>query len=93
MAKSKAEQYLGDIFLQNGTPKPNHASRLSREWGKVNEILALFLKAPLSCWIIKSGPILRKSMLINTLLSNSEAWHGITEAQVGAFGKNQRGPN
>ena len=87
MAESKSEKYLGDIIHQNGTPKPNLARRLSRGWGKVNEILAIIKEAPLGRWKIKSGLILRKSMLINTMLCNSEAWHGITEGQVRAFEK------
>ena len=39
MSESKSEKYLGDIIHRSGNPKPNIARRLSRGWGKVNEIL------------------------------------------------------
>ena len=78
MTESKSEKYLGDMVHQNDTPKPNLARRLSRGWGKLNEILAIIKEAPLGRWWIASGLILKKSMLINTILCNSEAWHGIT---------------
>ena len=81
-------KYLGDNIHQNGTLKLNHAMSLSREWG--NNLLSIIKEAPLGCCKIKSGLILRKFVLINTILCSSEAWHGITEAQVGAFDKFMR---
>ena len=92
MAESKSEKSLGDMLHQNGTPKPNLARRLSREWGKVNEILAIIKEAPLGRWWIASELILRKSMLINTLLCNSKAWYDITYEQLKAFEKSHQAP-
>ena len=85
MSESKAEKYLGDIVHNSGSIKPNLARRLSRGWGNVSEILAILKEAPLGHYKIISGFILRKAMLLNTMLFNSEAWHSFDQNQVKAF--------
>ena len=87
MAESKSEKYLGDIVHSSGSIKPNLAKRLSRGWGKVSEIMAIVKEAPLGHYRIMAGLILRKAMLHNTMLCNSEAWHGFNLSQVKAFEK------
>ena len=87
MSESKGEKYLGDIVHNSGSIKPNLARRLSRGWGKVSEILAILKEAPLGHYKIISGFILRKAMLLNTMLFNSEAWHSFDQNQVKAFEK------
>jgi hypothetical protein len=44
-------------------------------------------EAPLGWTRIKSGLILRQAMLINGIMYNSEAWHGITPSDVISFEK------
>ena len=87
MHESKSEKYLGDIVHNSGSLKPNIARRLSRGWGRVTEIIAIIKKAPLGRKRIEAGLLLRKSLLINATLFNSEAWHGLTKSQVKAFEK------
>ena len=84
---SKREKYLGDILSSNGSAKPNLAKRMSRGWGRVSEILGLVKEAPLGYRRITAGLLFRKSLLINTMLFNSEAWHDITDTQIEAFEK------
>ena len=84
---SKNAKYLGDILSNSGSNKPNIAKRLSRGWGRVSDILGLVSEAPLGRWKIKSGLLLRKSLLINAILFNSEAWHNFTLTQIEAFEK------
>ena len=84
---SKREKYLGDIIASNGSAKPNLAKRMSRGWGRVSEILGLVKEAPLGYRRITAGLLFRKSLLINTMLFNSEAWHNITDSQIEAFEK------
>ena len=57
------------ILMRYSTPEwyPK-TRRLSRGWGKVNKILAIIKEGPLCLWKIASGLILRRSMLINTML-------------------------
>ena len=87
MSESKAEKYLGDIIHNSCSIKPNLARQLSRGWGKLSEILAIIKEAPLGNYKIMSGFILRKAMLLNTMLFNSEAWHSFNINQVEAFEK------
>ena len=87
MKESKAEKYLGDIVHDSGKPNTNVEQRTAKAWGKVNEILAIVKEAPLGWYKIKAGTLLRKALLINATLFNSEAWHGVNFAQVEALEK------
>ena len=82
MAESKCEKYL---VHNSGGFKPNVARRLSRGWGRISEILAIVQEAPLGIKRVEDGLLLRKSLLKNATLFNSEACHGLTKSQVKAF--------
>ena len=84
---TKTEKYLGDLISSNGSNKPNLAKRLSSGWGRVSFILGLVSEAPLGRWKIAAGLILRKGLLINSMLFNSEAWHNFSQSHVEAFEK------
>ena len=87
MSESKSEKYLGDIVHSSSSIKPNLANRMSRAWGRVSEILAIVKEAPLGRHRIMSGLILRKALLHNTMLCNSEVWHNFNLSQVKALEK------
>ena len=87
MNESRSEKYLGDIVHNSGSLKPNVAMRLFKGWGKISEILAIIKEAPLGRKRIQAGLLLRKSLLLNGTLFNSEAWHGFTRSQITAFEK------
>ena len=87
MSESNSEKYLGDIFQISGSLKPNIARRLSRGWGRISEILAIIKEAPLGRRRIQAGLLLRKSLLLNGTLFNSEAWHDLKNSQVEALAK------
>ena len=46
MNESRSEKYLGNIIHNSGSVKPNVAKRLSKGWGRINEILAIIKEAP-----------------------------------------------
>ena len=87
MKDSISEKYLGDIIQKSGSQKSNLTNRIAKGWGKVSEILALVNEAPLGSFRVQAGLILRKAMLVNGTLFNSEAWHGISSSQIEAFEK------
>ena len=89
MSESKSEKYLGDIVHSSSSIKPNLANRMSRALGRVSEILAIVKEAPLGRHRIMSGLILRKALLHNTMLCNSEVWHNFNLSQVKGFRKNK----
>ena len=87
MNNSKCEKYLGDIIHKSGNNKSNIHQRITKGWGKVNEILALVKEAPFGFRKISAGLLMRQALLINGTLFNSEAWHGFTNTQVAEFSK------
>ena len=87
MKESKAEKYLGDIVHESGKNKTNIDQRIAKAWGKVNEVLVIVKEAPLGWWRIKAGLMLRKALFLNAILFNSEAWHGMKNAQTEALEK------
>ena len=87
MCEVSCDKYLGDKIHKSGSVKPNIEERRAKGFGRSNEILALVKEAPLGCWKLTSGFILRQAMLINGTLFNSEAWHGVTLSDVESLEK------
>ena len=85
MHEASSEKYLGDIFHKSGKNKENIASRIAKGYSRVNTILALITEAPLGWAKIKAGLRLRKAMLVNAILFNSECWHNFSEDDVKDF--------
>ena len=79
---------MGELICNNGGNRENIAKRLSRGWGRVSDILAIVSEEPLGRWRIASGLVLRKSLLVNSILFNSEAWHNFSQSQVEASEQN-----
>ena len=82
MKQSKSEKYLGDIVDISGKIRPNIEARQSKGFGIVNNILAIINEIPLGHWRVEAGLRLRQAMFVNGCLFNSEAWHGVKEADI-----------
>jgi hypothetical protein len=82
MKSAESEKYLGDIIHQDGTLKATIAQRKSKGNGIVAEILSILDEIPLGSNRVEVGIMLREAMLINGILFNSEAWHGITKKNI-----------
>ena len=85
MPEVSSDKYLGDKVNNSMTNKANIEERIAKGFGLVNQILAIVKEVPLGWRRIKAGLILRQAMLINGILFNTEAWHGIKEADIEAF--------
>ena len=85
MNDAESDIYLGDKIHQAGTNKANIEERVAKGFGKVKSILAMLKEAPLGRARIQSGMIMREAMLINGILFNSEAWHGITTTDAVSY--------
>ena len=77
MKSSDQETYLGDIIDKSGKARPNIEKRKSKGYGIIANIFAIINEIPLAHWKIEAGLRLRQAMLVNGILYNSEAWHGI----------------
>ena len=82
MKMSNKEKYLGDIIDESGKIQATIDSRKTKGQGIVAEILAIINEVPLGRHRMEVALKLREAMLINGMLFNSEAWHGVTSAQV-----------
>ena len=82
MNETDSEKYLGDIMSKNGTILPTIEKRKSKGDGIVAEILSIINEIPLGKHRVDVALRLREAMLINGILFNSEAWHGVTLAHI-----------
>ena len=80
MKESNQETYLGDVIHKNGKIKQTIEDRKKRACAIVAEILAILDDIPLGKYKMEIGLKLRQAMLLNGVLFNSEAWHGVTNA-------------
>ena len=70
MHESKHEKYMGDIITKTGNQRATIQNRKLNGFGIVSQIVN---ESPLGRWRTKSGLLLRKAMLVNSMLFNSEA--------------------
>ena len=87
MEQSNQEKYLGDLVDKSGKVRPNIEARKARGFGIVSNILAIVNEIPLGHWKVDAGLRLRQAMLVNGILFNSEAWHGVSKADLSVLEK------
>ena len=87
MQEAQKEKYLGDIVDENGKIEATIDNRKKRGQGAIIEIQAILDEIPFGNHKIEVGLKLRESMFLNGILFNSEAWHGLTSANVAALEK------
>ena len=82
MKDVKQEKYLGDVIDESGTIQDTIERRRAKGEGNISEILYIIEEIPLGKHKTEVALKLRDAMLINGIIYNSEAWHGITNAQI-----------
>ena len=82
MKESEKEKYLGDIIDKNGNVNATIENRKKRGQGIINEIMSIINEIPFGKFRTEVAMKLRESMFINSMLFNSEAWHGVTAANI-----------
>ena len=85
MKETNREKYLGDNVDSTGKLQATIDDRKTKGQGIVANILSILNEIPFGKHRITVGLKLREAMLINGMLFNSEAWHGVTNAQVAAL--------
>lgn len=87
MKEAEKEKYLGDIIDSTGNLEATIESSQKKGDGIMSEILSIINEIPLGKYKVEVALRLREAMLINGILFNSEAWHGVTAAQIAKLEK------
>ena len=82
MKSVESETYLGDIISGDGLNKQNIANRVSRGQGKIAEIISLIRNISLGKHFFKIALLLRESLFLSSVLTNSEVWYRVTKSEI-----------
>ena len=82
MKEADSEKYLGDIIDKKDSTQATIDNRKSKGKRIVSEVLAIISEIPLGKHATTVALKLREVMLLNGILFNSEAWHGVNKKHV-----------
>ena len=82
MQSVESETYLGDVISGDGLNKQNISSRVSRRQGKVAEIISLIESISLGKHYFKIALLLRESIFLSSVLTNSEVYYKVTKSEI-----------
>ena len=82
MENKNDEKYLGDVVSKDGRNIKNIQSRVNRGTGIVRKILTMLDSIQFGKYYFEAGVILRNSLLVSSVLFNSEAWYNVTKAEL-----------
>ena len=82
MSEVQSDTYLGDVISGDGTNKLNIESRVSKGQGKIAQIVSMVEKISRGKHYFKIAFLLRESILLSSLLTNSEVWYIITKSEL-----------
>jgi hypothetical protein len=81
MQKKDEEKYLGDIISADGRNIKNVKARVVKGKGINKRILSILKGIPFGDFYFEMAVILRESLLVNSMLSNSESWYNVSKAE------------
>ena len=82
MEKKLEEKYLGDIISTDGKNIKNIKARVNKGKGISRKILSILEGIPFGRLYYQVAVLLRNSLLVSSLLCNSEAWFGLTDKEL-----------
>ena len=82
MEETSEEKYLGDLISTDGRNLKNIKARISKGKGIVKKILTVLDGIPFGRHYFEIGMLLRDSLLVSSVLFNSEAWYHLTSAEL-----------
>ena len=78
ISKVEKDHYLGDVIQSNGKLNMNIKERTDRGRGAVHQISQMLDNMCLGKFHFEAANILRNSLLLSSLISNSESWYNVT---------------
>ena len=82
LEESSMEKYLGDLVANDGSNTKNILARKSKGIGIVDQIMTKLRGTVYGPFYFEVGLILREAMLINGILTNAEAWYGLSTNEI-----------
>ena len=82
MEEKTEEKYLGDIISADGKNIKNVKARVAKGTGIISRILTILEGVPFGKFYFKIAMILRESLLVSSMIHNSEAWYNITNREM-----------
>ena len=77
-----SDTYLGDVISGDGCNKLNIETRVSKGLGKIAQIMSMIEKISLGKHYFKIAFLLRESIFLSSVLTNSEVWYRLTKADL-----------
>ena len=78
----ESDKYLGEVIRADGKNNLNIQERKNRGLAAVNQICQLLDNFCLGDYYFEAANILRNSLLLSSLLSNSETWYNLTTKEI-----------
>ena len=82
MLSSSREKYLGDILTSDCKINSNIEERVNKGMGIVNQIVSLLKEISFGEHYFEMAVTFRQSMLINSILCNSEVLYGLNKTHI-----------
>ena len=82
MEQVSEETYLGDIISDDGRNSSNIKARVSKGLGIITQIMNLLEQVTLGEHYFSTAVLLRESMFLNGVLTNSEVWYGLKQYEL-----------
>ena len=82
MKQVHEKKYLGDILSDDMKNQKNLKDKTNRAVGIVNKITSTLSERPYGRHRFKAAKIMRESMLLGSILSNSESWINLTQKDL-----------
>ena len=87
MKEAQEEKYLGDIVSGDGKNYKNMISRRNKGTGIINGIMTKLEDVCFGKHYFEVAVIWRNSYLISSLLTNAEAWYGVSQSDINILEK------
>ena len=82
MHQGDSAKYLGDIIHKSGKLSAILADRHAKAVASLSVIRAILQDIPLGKYKVEIGLELRQALFINSVLFNSENWHGLKKTDT-----------
>ena len=82
MGGKDEQMYLGDIISSDGSHNKNVQARKNKGLGTINNIMQILQSMFFGKYYFEVALVLRSSLLLSSLLLNSEAWINLSEQNI-----------